>query len=352
MRYTIQETNPDTYTQESVRNTFSLDCFLITFIIIFCVLLVEFFDRRRRKQQDKILEQKLTDAINTAVVKSLNNTTRLMEEHDTAYLEGRTAPDKDTTTVYPPGDFAGNIIDRELLADGSVVGKVCKGWGSAFEGCRGIRNMQCSASVKDIRVFNDPLQPVMQTLKEPDLCGSSSDEAPAELVPVKATEDTSMPSLSDTVPRFDGKKRSPLAQQKFLLKNLPVIERLLMEGKSSSYMMRSFNVNWIPLAEVLVANKLPTPRDIKAWLRSNKQSTMTLKELYLLGEEVGWRSPFRYAHATPGKKLEYISVVSMLKNGMTVAQIAKKVGYSTFTVYAFLKKNGIPTPQAARKKQA
>jgi hypothetical protein len=308
-----------------------------------------------------------------------------MEEHDTAYLEGRTSPDKDTTTVYPPGDFAGNIIDKELLADGSVVGKVRKGWGSAFEGCRGIRNMQFSASVKNTSVFNDPLQPVMQTLKEPDLCGSSSDEAPAELVPVKATEDTSMaltkppepaavtlveekptfvecswvnpPHTEEGVfplqlPRFEGNSRTPLAQQKFLLKNLPVIERLLMEGKSSSYMLCSFNVNWIPLAEVLVANKLPTPRDIKAWLRSNKQSTMTLKELYLLGEEVGWRSPFRYAHTTPGKKLEYISVVSMLKNGMTVAQIAKKVGYSTFTVYAFLKKNGIPTPQADRKKQA
>lgn len=347
MRYTIQETNPDTYTQESVLNTFSNDCFLLTFIIIFCVLLVEFFDRRRRKQQDKILEQKLTDAINTAVLTSLNNTTSLMEEHYTAYLEGRTSPDKDTTTVYPPGDFAGNIIDKELLADGSVVGKVHKGWNISGKADHTplFDSMVISVDgVIDTSPFNAPYPPVTKpAVEESPLCGSSSDTESSASATLPATE------ISDGIPRFDGKKGSPLAQQNFLLKNLPVIERLLMEGKSSSYMMRSFNVNWIPLAEVLVVNKLPTPRDIKAWLRSNKQSTMTLKELYLLGEEAGWRSPFRYAHANPGKKLEYISVVSMLKNGMTVAQIAKKVGYSTFTVYAFLKKNGIPTPRADRK---
>ena len=151
------------------------------------------------------------------------------------------------------------------------------------------------------------------------------------------------------LPKFEGNSRTPLAQQQFIVRNLPVLEKLLMEGKSSSFIMRNFNVNWIPLAEVLVAHSLPTPQDIKNRYGRSKKAVITLKELYTLGEEVSQRNPFRYARTTPSAKLDYIAVISMLKRGMTVPDIAKHIGCPVWKVYGFMEKNKIPTPTALRK---
>lgn len=150
------------------------------------------------------------------------------------------------------------------------------------------------------------------------------------------------------LPKFEGNSRTPLAQQQFIVRNLPALEQMLMEGKTSSYIMSSFNVNWIPLAEVLVAHKLPTPQEIRRHCKLNKQTTIALKDLYALGEAVCWKNPFRYAHATTRAKLEYISVISMCKNGMSVNDIAKHVGCPVWKVYGFMEKNKIPTPTAVR----
>lgn len=151
------------------------------------------------------------------------------------------------------------------------------------------------------------------------------------------------------LPRFEGNSRTPLAQQQFIVSNLTVLEKLLMEGKTSSFIMRNFNVNWIPLAEVLVAHTLPTPQDIKNRYGRNKKTGITLTELYALGEEVSRRSPFRYARSTPSAKLDYIAVISMLKRGMTVPDIAEHIGCPAWKVYGFMEKNKIPTPTALRK---